>query len=354
MIAQIGLEKVKESRISQVDFENLPFGRVFSDHMFVADYENGKWQDPKIQPFKSLSLNPATSALHYGQSFFEGMKAERGPNGDILLFRPELNAIRAAKTARRLAMAEYPVDQFVDAVKELVKLDSNWIPTQEGYSLYIRPFMFASDEYIGVKISDNYQFVVFTCPVGPYYAKPVNVFVEEHYSRAFPGGTGDVKAAGNYAATLYPTIAPRERGFDQILWTDGMEHKYVQEIGTMNVFFIIDNVVITPELNGSILEGVTRSSVIELFRDEGYQVEERAIAVQEVWDAHNAGKLEDCFGTGTAATVIPIASLGRGEGDDVIKLPPVEERTKSQAIKKRMTDIKRGLAEDKFGWIVKA
>lgn len=345
------LEQVGRSRLDQVDFDNLPFGRVFSDHMIFMDYDNGKWEIPNIIPYDNFLMSPASTALHYGQSIFEGMKAELDPDGKIVLFRPELNVRRFNKTARRMAMPEIPEKAFLEYLKALVILDRTWIPTKSGYSLYIRPFMFANDEYIGIRISDNYRFVIFTCPVGPYYSKPVKVFIEDHYVRAFKGGTGDAKAAGNYGATLYPLKHAKKAGYDQIMWTDGVAHKYIQEIGTMNVFFVIDDQVITPNLDGTILEGTTRASLIQLFKDRGQEVVERQISVDEVRQAHFDGKLQDAFGSGTAATVIPISHFGTK--DEMLELPAPEDRHWSNLIKKDLIDYKRGVVEDRHNWLVK-
>lgn len=352
MPATMIVERVNKSRLSEVDLDNIPFGREFTDHMFVMDYKDGKWQEGKIMPFQNMSLHPATSALHYGQSFFEGMKAEMGPDGSPILFRPEMNLRRMNKTADRLAMPNLQEAEFVEWLKELVSLDKAWIPTAEGSSLYIRPLMFATDAHVGVKIADTYRFVIMCCPVGPYYADPVSVYIEDKYIRAAPGGTGDAKSAGNYAPSLMPTKLAKKMGFDQVLWTSVIDHQYVQEIGTMNVFFVIDGVAVTPSKDGNILEGITRDSVIQLLREEGMEVEERKVSVDELWAAHKAGKLEDCFGTGTAAVVIPIKSLGNKE--ETMELPPAESRKWSKLVKSRLVNIKRGLADDTHGWTVKA
>jgi len=351
MQATLTVERVTKSRLPDVDLDNLPFGKTFTDHMFIIDYKDGKWQEGKIMPFQHLSLHPATSALHYGQSFFEGMKAELGPDGMPLLFRPEMNLRRMNKTAKRLAMPSLDENDFLDWLKELLRIEKDWIPTSEGSSLYIRPIMFATDEHIGVKIATNYRFMIMCCSVGPYYADPVKVYIEDKYIRAAPGGTGDAKAAGNYAPSLMPTKLAKDAGYDQVLWTSVNDHKYVQEIGTMNVFFIIDGVVVTPNKDGNILEGITRDSIIQLCRDEGLTVEERPVSVAELWEAHKAGKLNDCFGAGTAVAVIPIKSLGNKDG--VMELPSLEERTWSPKIKEKLIAIKRGLTADPYNWTQK-
>jgi len=342
------LKKRAQSKLADVDFDNLPFGRVFSDHMLVITYKDGQWEDGIIQPYEALALTPAIMTLHYGQAIFEGMKANKDTDGNILMFRPELNIRRFNKSAERMCMPTIPEDVFLEKLQELIYLDSDWIPNKEGAALYIRPFMFGSDPYIGVKPSKTYHFVIFTCPVGPYYANPVSVYAEDHYARAVNGGTGFTKAAGNYGGSLYPAKLAQEKGYDQVLWTDSNEHKYVQEIGTMNVFFVIDDVVITPELNDCILPGTTRQSVIELFKDQGVTVEERPLSIDEIFEAHDKGVLQDCFGSGTAAAIIPIASLGAK--DKKIELPPVEDRKYWSQMKERLLGIKLGTVEDKFNW----
>jgi len=345
------INKVENSRLEEVDFDNLPFGKVFSDHMLVMSYEDGQWDQGEILAYDYLKMSPASLVLHYGQAIFEGMKAEQGPDGSILMFRPMLNIKRFNKSAVRMAMPEVPEDLFLDKLTELLDIDRKWVPTHEGASLYIRPFMYASDEFIGVQASKKYKFIIFTCPVGPYYVNPVNVYIENHYTRAVQGGTGFAKAAGNYAATLYPAKLAKEKGYDQILWTDAHEHKYVQEIGTMNVFFIVDGKVLTPALNDCILEGTTRQTIIEIFKSEGYTVEERAISKHEIFEYHEKGILQDCFGAGTAAVIIPISKMSDGEKE--IILPDVSTREHSAKVKEHMISIKRGLKEDVNNWIIK-
>lgn len=348
----IKITKTQNSKLSEVDFHNIPFGRVFSDHMFVIDYTDGAWQQPEIKPYGGMDISPACSALHYGQAIFEGMKANLDANtGDVLLFRPEENAKRLNRSAVRMGMPELPVETFMEGLKALLRLDRDWVPNVEDTALYIRPFMFANDNFIGVKKSNNYRFIIFTCPVGAYYSKPVSVWIEKDFKRAFPGGTGAAKAAGNYAATLYPASLVNEKGYDQILWTDGFESKYVEEIGTMNVFFVMDGKVVTPELDGTILEGITRESVLQLMRDEGIEVEERKLSVDEILAAHKNNTLQEVSGVGTAATITHIASLGC---EDVhYDLPPISERKISAKIREQLVNIKLGIEEDKYGWIVR-
>ncbi|MCH8904572.1 MAG: branched-chain amino acid aminotransferase [Bacteroidetes bacterium] len=311
---EIRIRKSEVSRIDSLDFNNIPFGKVFSDHMFSADYYDGEWRDCEILPFSKISISPSMTALHYGQAIFEGMKAFKDMEGNPQLFRPEQNFTRFNNSAHRMAMPELPEEIFISAIKEIVSLDRDWIPSQPNCALYIRPFMFATDEFIGIKPSDNFKFMIFTCPVGIYYPKPVKILVSEQYVRAFPGGAGFAKAAGNYGATLLPIKEARTDGYDQILWMEGGKFKFIQESGTMNAFFMIDDVLITPELDGTILDGVTRNSVIQLMKDKGVTVEERPISIDEVVDAYHTRKLQDAFGTGTAVTIAHFESIGyKGE-----------------------------------------
>lgn len=351
MGVSIKVTKTEQSRISTIDFNNIPFGRVFSDHMFVADYVDGEWRDARIVPFGPMLVHPATSALHYGQSIFEGLKAYRTEDGGAQVFRPTDNWARMNRSAQRMAMPQIPEDLFMEGMNQLLEIDQPWVPSTPGGSLYIRPFMFATDEYVGIKSSDNYKLVMFTCPVLAYYSAPVKVLISDKYVRAFPGGTGAAKTSGNYAATLMPVQEARELGYDQILWTDGLEYKYLQEIGTMNVFVQIGDKVITPNLSGTILEGITRDSVITLLRENGVLVEERDITVEEVIEAQNNGTLKDMFGSGTAATISHISHFGYKGGH--YALPAIEERTHSNKVGQLLNDIKLGKAEDKHNWMHK-
>ncbi len=344
----INVKEVSESRLKEVDLDNLAFGSTFSDHMFEMNYKNGAWGDAFIKPYENMTISPACSALHYGQAIFEGMKAYRTFDDKIMLFRPEKNAKRFNISANRMSMPDVPEELFLQALHAIVGLDKKWVPAKDGYSLYLRPYMFANDPYIGVRTSNNYKFIVFTCPVGKYYSKRIKVKVADKYVRAFSGGTGFAKAAGNYAATLYPALLVGKEGFDQVLWTDGYEHKYVQEIGTMNFFCIIDGVAYTPPTDGQILEGVTRASVITLLKDEGYTVKEQAITIQEIEKAFDAGKLDDAFGTGTAASVSPIAEINYNGKALTIN----ENKSISEKIKTRLDNIKYGREEDRFNWMV--
>ena len=348
----INISKTQNSRLSLVDWDNLPFGKVFSDHMLVMDYANGEWQTPEIMPFDTLDLHPATSAIHYGQSIFEGMKANKTEDGDVLLFRPEMNAKRFSESCNRMCMPEIQEDMFLELVKRVVEVDQDWVPDKTGYSLYIRPFMFATDNFIGIKPSENYKFIIFTCPVGVYYTTPVNVKIEEFYTRASIGGVGRAKTAGNYAASLYPAKKGREEGFHQLIWTDGIEHKYIEESGTMNIVFIIDGKMITPsEEADTILKGVTKRSVVEIARHWGIEVEERKVTVDEIIIALKEGRVQDAFGAGTAATIAPISKIGYK--DELYELPALESRELSIKIKAYLSDLKKGIIEDEMNWCVR-
>lgn len=348
----ICIERVSKSRISEINFKEIQFGKNFSDHMFIADFYNGDWHDARIVPFQNISLHPANFALHYGQSIFEGLKAFRSTDGSPLIFRPEKNLERLNKSAYRMCMAEVPRDLFFRALDTLVSLDRNWIPDIEGGSLYIRPFMFATDESVGIKPGDKFKFVIFSCPVGVYYSSPVKVLVSDKYVRAAKGGVGQAKTSGNYAATMYPVKLAREAGYDQILWTDATEFKWIQEIGTMNVFFQIeDKKIITPTLeDGTILDGVTRDSVIQLLLEKGFQIEQRRINIDEIIEYQNSGKLLDAFGVGTAATVAPIEILGYKEEQYHIANRP---NRISNILKNDLEDIRYSKVPDRFSWMHK-
>jgi len=346
----IRITKTQKSRLTEVDFDNIPFGRVFSDHMFVADYSGGEWKDPRIVPFGHFEIHPAAMALHYGQAIFEGMKASKSNSGQPLFFRPEMHAERINQSARRMCMPDFPGELFLEALHQLVDLDQAWIPSKEGSALYIRPFMFANDEFIGVKPSKTYRFIIFTGPVGPYYPKPVSLIADTHYVRAaVKGGTGAAKVAGNYAASMLPAELANEQGYDQVMWLDSIEFKYIQEVGTMNIFFVIDGKVITPALNGGILPGITRDTALKLLPEHGYQVEERPITIDEVVEAYRAGHLQEVFGTGTAAVVAHVSKVAYKEV--VMELPPVEDREVGQLIKTQIDGMRSGRIKDEHGWV---
>lgn len=348
---EIKIEKVKKTRLPEVDLKNVVFGRTFADHMLVCDYYDGQWHDVNIMPYQNISLSPATTALHYGQEIFEGLKAYKDNNNNALLFRPDANLIRMNHSAKRMCMPEIPEEIFIGGLQKLIDIDRDWIPTHPGAALYIRPFMFSTDEYVGIKASDSYKFIIFSCPVGAYYPEPIKVKIEQYYTRAAEGGTGSAKAAGNYGASLYPACLGQAQGYKQLLWTDGKEHKWIEESGTMNVFFVIDGKAITPALDGNILDGITRNSVLTLLRDNGYQVEERKISVDEIVQASNEGRISEVFGTGTAATIAHITAVGYDETE--MLYPPVEERKISNWLLDMLEKIKHSELPDKYNWIFK-
>lgn len=345
----IAITKAERSKLQDLNLDNLPFGKYFTDHMLEADFENGEWKNAEIKPYQPLLLSPSTAALHYGQAIFEGIKAYKDKEGNAFIFRPHDNFKRFNISADRMQMPAVPEELFMEGMIQLVGLDKNWIPSKEDHSLYIRPFMFSSDELIGVRPSDNYKFLIIMSPSGPYYSAPMRIYVEEKYVRAVAGGVGFAKAAGNYGAAMYATAEAKKKGYDQVLWMDPFEHKYVQECGTMNVFFIIGNTAITPGLEqGTILGGVTRQSVITLLQELGLKVEERQLSIDEIIAAYEAGELKEVFGTGTAATISPIKELGY---KDFSMKFDVDSWKTAPAIKKWLTDIREGRAEDKLGWM---
>jgi branched-chain amino acid aminotransferase len=347
----IKVQKTTQSRIKDLDFNHLSFGKVFSDHMFVADYKNGKWDDCQIVPYAPFQMSPAAAVLHYGQAIFEGMKAYKNEKGEVSLFRPIANQKRINTSAERMCMQTIPEEIFMEGLKQLIELDSAWVPTVEGSSLYIRPFLIATDEFIGVHPSDSYRFIIITSPSGAYYSEPVKVLVETNYSRAVEGGVGFAKVSGNYGRSLLPTKLANDRGYQQIIWTDGKTHQYVEESGTMNLMVVIDDVLITPPLGDTILAGITRDSVLTLARDWDMKVEERKLSIIEVMEAHKGGILQDAFGTGTAATITHISHIGF-EGKDY-ELPPVNTRIFSNKVKKELDNIHLGKVEDIHKWMFK-
>jgi branched-chain amino acid aminotransferase len=349
MAISIKITKTTQSRIKSCDFSNIQFGNVFSDHMFVADYADGEWKNFEIMPYGPLHLSPSTFALHYGQAIFEGMKAFKDENGEARLFRPTDNHKRMNLSAHRMGMAQIPEEIFMEGLKQLVDLDRDWIPTQPGSALYLRPYMFASDEFVGVRPARHFKFIIFSCPVNAYYPKPVRVIVEQKYVRAFDGGVGFAKAAGNYGISMLPTLEANQKGFDQIIWTDGREHKYIEESGTMNVFFVIGKTVITPVLDGTILAGITRDSCIKLLKAKGYDVQERKISVDEIVEAQQAGTLTDAFGTGTAAIIAKIASFTYNNTE--YTLPDADTREVSNWLYKTLYGVQTGSVADEFNWI---
>lgn len=348
---EIKINKISQSRIGECDFNNIKFGSVFSDHMFIATYEKGKWDNFSIVPFGEISLLPSISALHYGQSIFEGMKAFKDSAGNAQLFRPLDNWKRMNISADRMAMPNIPVEIFMEGLKTLVSIDKDWIPTKEGSALYIRPFLFATDEFVGVRPSEKFMFIIFTCPVNSYYPKPINVLVEDKYVRAFDGGAGFAKAAGNYGISMMPTMNAQKNGFDQLIWTDGKEHEYIEESGTMNVFFQIEDVLYTPKLDNTILNGITRDSCIKLLESAGYKVLQEKLSIHKILEAYQNGKLLDAFGTGTAALIAKIESINYK--NIKMTLPNPEQRIISNWLYKELEDIRCSKAPDNFDWIVK-
>jgi branched-chain amino acid aminotransferase len=353
MIAAQGfpVTKVERSKLNDISLENLPFGKYFTDYMLEADYENGQWTNVEIKPYQPLVLNPSLAALHYGQAIFEGIKAYRLENGEIAIFRPMDNYRRFNISAERMQMPAVPADIFIDGMRQLITLDKNWIPQKKDHSLYIRPFMFSSDEVIGVKPSETYKFIIILSPTGPYYAEPMRIYVEEKYTRAAPGGVGFAKVAGNYGGSMLATAEARKKGYDQVLWTDAFEHKFVQEIGTMNVFFIIGNTAYTPDLeNSTILAGVTRDSAIKVLSAMGYSVIEKPVNIDDICEAYREGTLKEVFGTGTAATISMIREL---RYKDFVMTFQEENWVAGPGLKKKLDAIREGRTLDPYGWLVK-
>lgn len=339
----------KESKLKGITLENVPFGKYFTDHMLVADYADGQWQTPEILPYQPLQLDPSLAVLHYGQAIFEGIKAYKLADGSVQIFRPYDNFKRFNLSAVRMQMPEVPEEIFMGGLRTLIGIDKNWVPGFENHSLYIRPFMISSDNAIGVRPSEHYKFLIILSPTGPYYAKPMRIHVEEKYVRAVPGGIGFAKAAGNYGAALYPSAEAHKEGYDQVLWMDAFEHKYVQECGTMNAFFIIGDKVVTPGLEeGTILAGVTRDSVITVLKEMGWDVEERPLSIDEIIAAHKSGNLKEIFGTGTAATIALIKELCYKDYPMVFDVPTWKI---APEVKRRMDDIRYGITEDKHNWL---
>jgi branched-chain amino acid aminotransferase len=343
--------KVSHSRINEVDFNNLKFGASFADHMFVVDYKDGKWGQGEILPYGPWHFDPSMAALHYGQAIFEGQKAYRTPEGEVQIFRPLANFERFNQSAIRMSMPEIPEHLFIGGMLQLIQLDQAWVPSQEGSALYLRPFMVATDEFLGVRTAEEYRFAIICSPVGQYYLDPIRVKVEKEFSRVADGGIGNAKAAGNYAASLYPTKLAQKQGFHQLLWTDAATHSYFEESGTMNVMFLVDGVLITPSIGSTILKGVTRDSVIKLAKERGVTVEERQVSVAEIVKALEENRLQEAFGVGTAATIAPIALI-QHEGVDY-QLPPLEKRPFAASILKELNEIRYGLIPDTYGWMLK-
>ncbi len=349
---EITINKTAHSRQKEAFSKELVFGRVFSDHMFIADFIDGEWTNISVEPYAKISLDPSCLVFHYGQAIFEGMKAYKGPNQEPLLFRPADNIKRFNKSAERMCMPRVPEELFMDGLKALIELDQDWIPSAEGHSLYIRPFMIATDEYLGVKASDKYRFIIITSPVAAYYKDPVKVKVETYYTRAAEGGTGFAKSAGNYAQSLQPAKEAYKQGYDQLLWTDAKEHKFIEESGTMNVMFVLKNKkIVTPKLSTTILNGVTRNSVIQLAEKMDYEVDQKKLAVSEIIDHIKNDNLLEAFGTGTAATIAPISLIAH-DGIDY-ELPNTDKESFSVKCLSLLDQIRRGQTLDEFNWVVK-
>lgn len=348
----ITITPTKSPKPIPTDSSNLGFGKIFTDHMFVMDYFDGAWQDPRIVEYAPILIEPSSAVLHYGQEVFEGLKAYRNQEGNVQLFRPEENFKRLNESANRLSIPEIDVDLALKACKELVRLDEKWVPSDKDTSLYIRPFIFASEESLGAHSSTRFKFLIILSPVGVYYStglNPVKIHVESNYVRAVRGGTGFAKTGGNYASAFK---AQNEAiGYSQVLWLDGIEHKYIEEVGAMNVFFVIDNKIITPQLQGSILSGITRKSVIELLKSWGYTIEERRISIDEVFESAQNGSLNEMFGTGTAAVISPVGELRYN--DQTVTINNNQIGDISSRVYQHITGIQTGAVEDSFNWVVK-
>ena len=350
----IKIELTKTPKAKPAPGEKLGFGKIFTDHMFVMNYTEGKgWHDPRIEPFRNISLSPAAMVYHYGQEMFEGLKAYKNPDGNVYLFRPDMNAKRTNATNDRLVIPQLPVEDFVQAVSAVVDVDRDWIPTEPGTSLYIRPFIIATDEFLGVAPSKTYLFMVILSPSGAYYESglaPVGIWIEDEYVRAVRGGIGFAKTGGNYAASLIAQQKAHDAGYSQVLWLDGVERKYIEEVGAMNIFFKIGGKVVTPALSGSILPGITRDSTIQLCKDWGYEVEERKISAEELLQAQKDGTLEEVFGTGTAAVISPVGKLRYQ--DEVMTIANGETGPLSMKLYETITGIQLGKLPDTKGWRV--
>jgi branched-chain amino acid aminotransferase len=347
----IPVTKVDRSRLSDTPLENLPFGRYFTDHMLEAEYADGEWKSVQIRPYQALSLEPSLAALHYGQAIFEGIKAYRDAEGNAFIFRPFDNFRRFNTSAARMNMPEVPEEIFMEGMRKLIALDKNWIPAIKDHSLYIRPFMFATDTMLGVRPSATYKFLIILSPTGPYFAAPMKILVEEHYTRAAPGGVGFAKNAGNYGGSMLAVTEAQKQGYDQVLWTDAVEHKWLQEVGMMNVFFIINGVAVTPSLEeGTILHGVTRDSVMVVLKEMGLPVEERRINIDELLAAFGKGQLQEVFGTGTAAVIAMVKELKYKEFQMTFN---VDNSPIAKAVKERLNAIREGKAEDLHQWMWK-
>ncbi|MDG4716717.1 branched-chain amino acid aminotransferase [Winogradskyella marincola] len=349
MSYNIEIKKIEKSKVDTIDFNNIPLGTSFTDHMFICDYKDGEWQNPRIEPLALIPTHPAAMALHYGQAIFEGMKANVDADGTPMLFRADKNAARLNFSADRMGMPNVPEELFVDGLKQLVAMDKAWIPPQDGSALYLRPFMYADEAFIGMRAATSYKFIIMASPAGPFFSKRIKLWAEKKFVRAVDGGTGEAKAAGNYAAAIRPTELAKAKGYDQVLWLDAVEHEYIQEVGTMNIFFKIDGKFITPRRDGAILDGITRMSVIDILKDKGFEVIERPITLTEIREASEKGLLEEAFGTGTAVGIAYIQSIGT-ENDDI---HVSDESPVGLEVNDTLNAIKTGKIEDKFNWMIK-
>jgi len=345
------IQKIEKSNISNIDFDNLTFGGVFTDHMFVCSFKKGEWTNPEIKPYQPISISPSARVFHYGQACFEGMKAYKDQNDKIWLFRPKDNHDRIVKSSKRLAMPVIPEEIFMEGLTKLIGLDKDWVKPGVGNSLYIRPFIFADQASIIATESDEYKFMIICAPANTYYSGDVKVKIEKSFSRASKGGVGYAKAAGNYAAQFYPTILARKEGFQQIIWTDSNNHEYIEEAGTMNLFFRIGDTLLTAPTSDSILDGITRKSLIEVAKKEGIEVEVRPIKVTEIVEAQKNGQLKEIFGSGTAVIVLPI--IGFGYENEKYDLPKIENPF-STFLKKKLNDIQYNISDDPFNWRIEA
>jgi len=345
---RIPIQRTSKSRLSEIDFKNLEFGKYISDHMVVAEYKDKQWYAPVIRPYGEITMTPAMLALHYGQAVFEGMKAFRMKNGNISIFRIHRHHQRLNKSLERMCMPPISEALFINSLHALVELDQQWVPDDEGSALYIRPVVFATESRLGVKISDQYMFVVMSSPVGPYFNKPIRVKVEETFVRAAEGGTGYAKCAGNYGGAFYPTQLARQQGYDQVLWTDAKTHNYIDESGAMNVMFVLNGTLVTPRLTTALLDGVTRDSILTLARDMGMPAEERKVSLDDLIKGFEQGTLTEAFGAGTAAVVAPIATISI-HGKDY-QLPPVTEDLFQVRVKKKLFNIRHGIEPDNYSW----
>ncbi len=348
LLTNFPVTKTTNSKLGEVDFEALEFGKYIADHMLVCDFNHGQWQTPEIVPYADIVLSPSALALHYGQTVFEGMKAFRTASGEINIFRIEKHYERFVRSLERMCMQPVPRAVFEDGITQLVKLDEQWVPSERGSALYLRPFMFASEARFGVKISDEYKFMIFSGPVPMLYSRPVTVKVETHYTRAAKGGAGFAKCGGNYGVSYLPTKMAKEEGYDQVLWTDSKENKFIEESGTMNVMFVINDTLMTPPLSDSILDGVTRDSLLTIAKSMGFKTAEQPISIEDLKKAFANGSITEAFGAGTAAIISPISVIGI-EGENY-QLPPYSQSSIMNKLKDKLDNIRYGAEADPFGW----